>query len=117
VTASEAGRAPAGPGAARPGPLGSRSQAEPPGEVADGLAGRHLTEDEFDHLLPEKPEYHGDHQGTGGKRCGARGGPALLALLLCTFGLREAVRFAPEALWRQAFDGLPPDEAPPGVDD
>jgi hypothetical protein len=84
---------------------------------AGALGGRHLTDDEVEHLLPEKVEYSGDYKGTGAKRCGARGRPALLALLLCTSGLREVVRFAPEALWRQALDRLPSDEAPPGVDD
>jgi hypothetical protein len=72
-----------------------------------GLDGRRLTDEEFDRLLPEKLEYYGDYKGTGPKLCGPRGGPALLALLLANFGLREVVRFAPRELWQQALDELP----------
>jgi hypothetical protein len=42
------------------------------------------------------------------KRCGPRGGPVLLQLLLANFGPRAAVRFAPRAAWLAALGEAPP---------
>jgi hypothetical protein len=63
------------------------------------LDGRGLTDGEFD-LCPEKLEYYGDPPRLGN--------PAqsldLLRLLLVNWGLREAVKLAPKAVWQQALD-------------